>query len=347
MNHLSVYQLLKHYDLEPIGAPVESRKGGKEIIIACPFHSTISGNFYINDKNGMWMCRSAFCGLTGDLIRFVSLKEKCSEMVAWDYLCDLAGIEPGEVNKLSVTMSILDGIGRIDNYHKTFVPKPMELPPRYKVMAHPYFTQERGIDEKVLIEAEAGAVFKDEFYRYRACIPVKMGGEVYSLYSRACGPSNPKHHYSGDSLTSHLLYGLDEFEGDEIILVEAILSVLKLRSMGFKNVVSVFKASISQEQILKLIETQDRFKKVILCGDNDQKEDLDTGQIINPGMVATWKNYRKMKKFFDVGVARLPVNIDPADMDEPEEFEDVLDNVIWPSGKTKERKEIETFFQRN
>jgi hypothetical protein len=364
LGHITVEEVLTRYDVEILDR-VDSRKGGTELVTACPFHATNSPNFYINDENGKFICRSAFCGVKGDLVHFVALKEHCDHVRAYRFLCNLAGIDPGAINPLAITMSVIGQIGRKKETSELETLVPMAIPHGYKVLAHPYLVRARGISPHVLKVARCGAIMEDPFYTYRACIPIEMRGHLFSMYSRAtasqdawkkanpkkAGKANalfPKHHYSGSSMTSHLLYGLDyaaQAGGGEVILVEASISVLKLRTLGIGNAVAMLKAGLSDAQVRRLIEHPEKITKIIICSDNDEKVDPDTGDIINPGQKAAWNTYQRLKKFFEVGVARLPVNIDPADMDDIEEFEDVLDHVLWPQGRTKERQAIDRFFE--
>jgi hypothetical protein len=344
LGHLTVEEVLAHYDVEILDR-VDSRKGGTELVGPCPFHPTNSPNFYFNDENARFFCRSAFCGKKGDLITFVALKEGCVALRAYEILCEIAGIDSSDVNPLAITMSVLSQIGRRRKSDALISASPIPLPHGYKVLPHPYFVPARGIAPGVLVEAKSGGVVGDDFYKYRACVPIYEDGKLWSLYSRSCGPTNLKHHYSGSSLTSRLLYGLDvAAQGGEVILVEAIISVLKLRTLGVHNAVAMLGSGVSDQQVLKMIEHKRKITRIVVCSDNDEKTDPDTGETFNPGMKAAWNSYRRLSKFFDVGVAKLPVNRDPADMDDRDEFENVLDHVLWPSGRTKTRQEIERFF---
>lgn len=342
LGHISVEEVLSRYDFE-IADRSPSRKGGEELHGSCPFHLNNSENFSINSSSGRWLCRSTLCSKRGDLIRFTALKERCSDDRAYRLLCGLAGVDPSDFSPLAMTMSIITQIGRREGTQKAEKPIPMALPHGYFVVAHPYLVEARGIDPVVLVDAGAGGVLEDEFYKYRACMPVKMRDKVYSLYARACGPVEPRHHYSGQSLTSHLLYGLDDVIGSEVILVEAIISVLKLRTLGITNAISVLGGGISKEQIKLLIKRRG-ISTVRICLDNDEKLDEDTGETFNPGMKAAWATYRKLKNYFDVGVVKLPINRDPADMDDADEFRECYATALWPQHRARKRRAIQEFF---
>jgi len=346
LKHLPPAELLRHYDVE-IKNRKTARKGGEEFEAVCPFHESESVNFSMNSISGRFLCRSAFCGKAGDPISFVIHQEDCSPERAYLKLCSIAKIKPPKVDELSRALAAINSVGHTEHIANSIEnPEPIPWPTGYKVMAHPYLRKKRRISKPVLVAAQAGFNERDPFYRYRACIPIVRDGRLYSMYSRAIASQDawakhhpkiamnahkyyPRHHYSGDSLTSHQLYGIDAVEGDTIILVEAIISRLRLQTLGFEGVGSLLKARISDAQIKLLMEKD--ISRVLVCTDNDLKESKDRpGQYINPGMKAAWTIYRKLKDHFEVGICKLPTNVDPADLDEPEEFQEVLDNVIWP-----------------
>lgn len=333
LNNLDVETVLDRYGLE-VEDRVPSRKGGMELVCCCPFHETTSANFLINDSNGRFFCRSAYCGVKGSIIDFVALMENINSRRAMATLCQWAGVEEKKFTGLGMTMSVLDSLSRETTRVEAPRARPLGLPVGFVGGGCRYLEQERGIDRLVLAQAGAGRVPGDKFMAQRECVPVQMGRHVYSLYSRATVDGlEPRHHYTDGSQPNQLLYGLEQAVnrgGDTLILVEAIISVLKLRTLGFHNAIALFKSDISQYQIHWLLKASSRIKNVIICTDNDLKEGAD-GRLINPGQKSAWKIYRRLKRFFNVGVARLPINIDPADMDEAEEFEEVLAQVQWPA----------------
>ncbi len=348
LGHLSVEALLEHYGVRVLGRS-RSRKGGTELQARCPFHDTTSVNFTIHDQRGLWHCRSAFCGKGGDLIRFVARQEDCDEDQAWLKLCSLAQIDPPKDDPLGRTLASIGSIGQVEVSSGTESPEEMAWPVGYEEMAHSYFVNRRGISPQVLQEARAGRVVGDPFYKYRACVPLLRDGRLYAIYSRAAGSEAawrkahpeqaekvrsyfPRHYYTAASLTSHHLYGLDHTEGGTVVLVEAIISVLRLRTMGFRTAAALLKARISREQI-KLLLTRG-VDRVVICTDNDRKPCKDQpGKFLNPGVEGAWKIYNQIKDLVPTGVARLPVNVDPADMLELSDFQRVLDRVIWPKDR--------------
>lgn len=354
--HISLGDLLASYDIE-FEAPKHSRKGGNEYSFACPWHSTISKNYTMNDSNLLGFCRSAYCGVKHDLISLIAKLEHIDNELAFDHLCDIAGLNKSDFGGAALTLAVLNSVGRKKEKLQAKL-TPLVLPKDYIVVAHPYMVEARGIDPVVLVEACAGAVLQDPFHRYRAAIPVRMGGKVFSLYSRATASQEawmekfpddaknadrlyPKHHYTGESLTSRLLYGVDDFEDrSEIILVEAIISVLKLRTFGFGNACALLKAAISDEQAKILLRRGT--KKILICTDNDEKIDQDTKKAINPGMKASWNIYRRLRDYFEIGVVRMPINVDPADLNDRSEFKKILEKrTLWPQRRVTEKKFVQ------
>ena len=361
LEHIDPEQVLQHYDFTFVGRR-SSRKGGQEIDGVCPFHRTITLSLSMHSTSGYWFCRSAVCGVKGDLLRFIELKEDCTPELAYEFLCELADIEPQEINPLTMMLSSLEGIGRRaktteEKDAQEILPWPMS----YEVLAHPYLVKKRQVDPSVLQGVKSGAIRLDPFYKYRACIPLVQNGNLYSIYSRAISSQKawmkvhphessrvqslyPKHHYKGNTLTSRLLFGIDEVRGkfDTVIVVEAIISVLRLRTMGIHNAVAMLKSSLSTAQVNILMES---FEKVVICNDNDVREDLDSGKMINPGMKAAWDNYKKLKEYVEVGVMYMPPNIDPADLESSEEFEYLLKKTKWSQADVQARLAVKEMMQ--
>jgi hypothetical protein len=363
LRKLSIEQILTHYGIE-FGMPKESRKGGLEYSFSCPFHTCSSVNFSMNSESSGFICRSSFCGKRGDLIRFISLHEHCSDETAYAFLCEMAGIQSTDFSELAIAVSCFDAIGRRPEL-KPLKPEPIAWPDKYEVLAHPYLVKARGLEPKVLLEAKAGHVPEDSFYRYRACVPIQVKGKLYSLYSRATASRQawqrryqdkadrvdqmyPTHHYTGASLTSRLLFGIDEAVAcgrREVILVEAVISTLKLRGFNYPQATGMLKAGVSRDQVRLLLHRADAIDRVIICSDNDSMEDPDTGESLNPGRKAAWMSYKMLRDFFDVGIATLPENVDPADMDEKEDFDPVYENVFWPQRKKRDRDQAQAFMR--
>lgn len=350
-------RVLEHYDVRVTNTPT-SRKGGKELEAACPFHETNDPNFSMNTLTGRWLCRSNFCGKSGNLAHFIALQEGTDDERGLLKLFKFAGIPVPKVDALSQVLSAINSASNVESKIRSVEkPEPIPWSIGWKQLVHPYFLRKRGIPPSIQKEARTGIIQDAPFYQYRACIPVLNGGQLYSMYSRAIATEKswmkkfpqrsadvkkffPRHHYSGESLTSHLIYGIDDVNDDEVILVEAILSVLKLRSLGFDNAVAILKARISQEQIHMLLDRG--FSRIIVCTDNDRKESKDKpGTFINPGMKAGWDIYRKLSPYFETGVARLPVNVDPADMIEASEFQKVVDDIQWPQDTAGSPKKLQ------
>ena len=352
INFLRPRQVLEYYGTDIKNDKRKSKKsGGVEFDCVCPFHPSDTMNFSMSSETGRWLCRSAMCGKQGDLIIFVAHQEECSHEQAFRQLCFMADIEPTSIDNLSIALSMFETRvgGDIFSAMPTKGPSPIRLPRHYRVFAHPYMVNERLLDPDVLVASEVGGIYHDDFYKYRACVPVKRDGKVHSIYSRrvsddveAWQRANPKiarfvekmfrkHDYTGNTLTSHLVYGLDDVEGPDVILVEAIISVLFLRSLGIYNAVALMKADLSSEQARLLIARG--FSRIFICGDNDIKFDKDSGTYFNPGLKASWKNYHRLKNYADVGVVKLDPNRDPSDTDDPyteEEFELLLSKTTFP-----------------
>jgi DNA primase len=74
-----------------VGADVVLKKKGREFVGQCPFHLEKTGSFFVNDDKGTFYCFG--CGVSGDLIDYVTRKDGIQFRQAIEKLAALAGIK--------------------------------------------------------------------------------------------------------------------------------------------------------------------------------------------------------------------------------------------------------------
>src|SRR5262252_7834229 len=70
---------------------IELRKKGKVVVARCPFHEEKTASFTITPSKGLYHCFG--CGAAGDVIGFVTKRDKVSFAGALDTLARRAGLD--------------------------------------------------------------------------------------------------------------------------------------------------------------------------------------------------------------------------------------------------------------
>lgn len=112
----------------------------------------------------------------------------------------------------------------------------------------------------------------------RAVVPIRQGGKYVGYTKRAVGYEQPKWIHSKGFGRADYVFGLDDAQGDTVILVEAPLSVIMLDQQGVGSAIATFgcKMSSGQADIIR-----SRFNVVCICYDNDQAGYDGTKRAVN------------------------------------------------------------------
>ena len=160
-----------------------------------------------------------------------------------------------------------------------------------------------GVDDKHREIFEKGEL-KEWFVRPRLVIPLFFRGHLRGWQKRKLDshPYGAKYRSSPGFPREHTLYGLDLVEmTEDVVVVESPASVLKMRSMGFRNVVATMGSEVTDSQLDLLA----RFDKVYSYMDSDQA-----------GYLANKRVVEGLKKRTNVFVVPLGMeDTDPADYD--------------------------------
>lgn len=74
---------------EVIAGAVALRQLGAEKVGLCPFHQEATGSFSVNDEKGVYFCRG--CGATGDIFKWIEETERCDFKTALARVRGLVG----------------------------------------------------------------------------------------------------------------------------------------------------------------------------------------------------------------------------------------------------------------
>lgn len=153
-------------------------------------------------------------------------------------------------------------------------------------------------------------------YSYRLIIPIYYEGKLVTYQARDwTGKRSPKYlaaHPSKESKPiKSTLYGLDQADGEEAVLVEGVTDVWRIGA----GAVACFGVKYRPEQVRELMK---RYKRVIVVADPEPRANLQMRRIC--------KDLEEHR--VEVRQVRLPKGKDPADMTKEE-----IRRLIW-TGKS-------------
>jgi DNA primase len=297
-----------------IGAHVQLRKRGNDLVGLCPFHAEKTPSFHVHPDKGYFKCFG--CGAGGDVIKFVQLHDNLTFPEALRVLAQRAGVELEpqspqaararnereaiyEANRIAAAYfeSMLRGPGgakarayvekrglseaTIEKFHLGYAPDEWES-----------LTRELGRHNVDPALAAKGGLLKRgergyyDFYRDRLIIPTyATTGEVIAFGGRALADVEPK--YLNTSTTPVYEKGRNLFALNvarraaarerTLIVVEGYLDCIALHQAGFDNTVAALGTSFTQDQAKELRKYADG---IFLCFDADTAGNAATAKAI-------------------------------------------------------------------
>ncbi len=287
-----------------IGQKVKLTRRGREFTGLCPFHHEKTPSFTINDEKGFYHCFG--CGAHGDVVRYLTDKEKMPFMEAVEYLAGMAGMKvpessPAEIarekqqSSLTAIMeeacrffqSQLFGLSgeKAKNYLinrgiSGVVAKQFRLgyaPSGSALTAH---LQAKGFNMKEclslgLIAKNAKTNQLHDYFYDRVMFPIlDRRKRVIGFGGRMLTKGEPKYLNSPETPLFHKgeqLYALPNAietirPKNEAILVEGYMDVIALHSAGFTNAVAPLGTALTENQIKLLWQSCD---EPLICFDGD------------------------------------------------------------------------------
>ena len=206
---------------------------GKELTFACPLCADHKTRMFINLQTFRWICHN--CGEAGSLMSFL---ERVLEK------------DPFEAYRIATKIQ-----PRAERAPKTVAAPPpavIDLPGQQ--LTDPtdmvqrgfwnYLLNERRISPESIAHYQMGYEIIGR-YRGRVIIPIYQNRQLVSFAARSIAWwEHPKIMYPAGTKISTMLFGLDEVDGDEVVLVEGIFDVVPLQGYA----AATFGAHLSAEQ---------------------------------------------------------------------------------------------------
>lgn len=255
---------------------------GHEVALACPLCGDHRERLFINLTSCLWTCHN--CSESGNLIGFLERVMEKDPFEAYHIASKiLPKAERIKTRPLeSVIQATLPGL-LMDDPHE--------------ILQRGFwrYLNERGITNDTILDHEMRFEIIGK-YRGRVIIPIKQEGVVASFAARAIvWWAKPKELYPQGSQISHMLFGIDNITGTEVVLCEGIFDALSVA-----HGVATFGAHLAPEQ--RALLHRKGIKRVILMWDADPT-----------GRKEAAKAVRELKSDgFEAVVARLPEGEDPA-----------------------------------
>jgi len=269
----SIIDLLSQY--------ITLKRIGKEYATKCVFHDETKPSLFINFEKGVYYCFG--CGASGTLLSLIKkiTKKRIKDLYIENFLkrnnkeIDLK--ENVEKNDVQVNINVFPPIDESSKVYKKFLEKR-----GITFATASIFDIRKGINEWV----------------GRLIFPVYFNGKCVGFTSRAVYSGPPKWFHQPSFDVANYLYGLDLVNGDEVVLVEGVLDVIKLYQEGVVAV-GLFGTQINDNRIKLLL--QKNIRNVYICLDGDAEEEIK-------------KVYERLKGWFNVKVLKLPKGKDPDDL---------------------------------
>lgn len=310
-----IQELKRSCDIESIiSSYVVLKKGGRNSVGLCPFHTEKTPSFNVYNDSQSFYCFG--CGAGGDVINFVKRIENLDYVEAVHFLADKSGMTvPDEGVDHSHTQQKTK-ILEINRQSARFFFKNLTKPEgkvaleyliqrglsaktikRFglgfaldswdslvKHLKASGYTEEEMVSANVAVPSRKGGVY--DRFRNRVMFPIiDLRGNVIAFGGRIMGDQKgAKYLNTSDTLVfnkSRNLFALNmakTSKKSEIILCEGYMDVIALHQAGFDNAVATLGTSLTEEQA-RLLNTYTQ--QVILSYDSDNAGQKATNRAIN------------------------------------------------------------------
>ena len=276
---------------------IEVKRRGKSLVASCPFHEESTPSFTITPSKGLFHCFG--CGVSGDVIGFVSRYEKIPFRRALETLARRAGLPLTEVMKerprllpkksatskapTAPSPGLLSRV--VEHYHKTLCEREDAqeyLRGRGLTDAQLALDFQLGYADGSLLKlVPKGGALREELVSLGVftekgrellggCIVVPIGdplsGEWASLYGR--GMRTARHCYLPGPFRGVVNYQAAR-SSSEIVLTESILDALSFYQAGVRTAIPIYGTNGFTPEHLDLLK-RENVARVILALDSDE-----------------------------------------------------------------------------
>lgn len=336
MSQDAVSLLKEHLTIvEVVGRYAKLQKRGNRVLANCPIHQEKTPSFHIDVQKGLYHCFG--CGSGGDLIRFVQEMENLSFPETLDFLAEIAGIELPRNRGRGPSRDLVEQLRAINQEAVQFFQTQLASQPDQRA-----YLSERGIkdstiklfrlgyadhrwdglyqhlagqfDPNVLMQSGLFKMGKKgtpyDIFRERIMFPISDAfGHVVAFGGRLLpGQEGPKYINSPESplyTKGKHLYNLNFAKpylkrDPTVVVVEGYMDVIQVYQSGVGGVIASLGTAFTDAQA-KLLKRYS--EKAILNFDGDRA-----------GFKAARASIETFLKIdLDVGVVRLPDDLDPDD----------------------------------
>jgi DNA primase catalytic core len=271
------------------------QKKGTTLVALCPFHEEKTPSFVLTPSKGLFHCFG--CGVSGDVIGFVTRFDRISFGAALQKLAQRAGLELSklmepngstpvplrEAPRATVSPEILSKI--VEHYHKTFCSRrDAQEYLEKRGFAEPNLFRDYQVgyaDGSLLGLVPKKGELRDQLLSLGVItergrellggcivvpIPDPLTGKWVSLYGR--GLRTDRHCYLPGPFRGVVNYQAAKLSS-EIILTESILDAFSFHQAGIKNVIPIYGTNGFTAEHLDLLK-QESIRSVVLALDNDE-----------------------------------------------------------------------------
>ncbi len=274
---------------------IATKRKGKSLVASCPFHEEKTPSFTVTPSKGLFHCFG--CGISGDVIGFVSRYDKVSFPEALEILSKRAGLSlekvmeerprrtkrpPSNTTSTLPSPELLSKV--VEHYHHTLCERED---------AQDYLKKRGLTDSQLVVDYRVGyadgsllkLVPKDGELREQllslgvltkqgrellgGCIvvpiPDPLTGQWVSLYGR--GMKTERHCYLPGPFRGVVNYQAAR-SSSEVILTESILDALSFHQAGIKTAIPIYGTNGFTADHLDLLK-RESVSRVVLALDND------------------------------------------------------------------------------
>lgn len=304
-------------------------KKGKNYFGVCPFHDDNNPSMSVSEDKQIYKCFS--CGASGNVFNFVMDYEKIDFKSALYLLAKRSGINVS--NNLVKTNNKNDKFYEIYNIAEKYYQNNLNTSLGLEAKS---YLHNRGIDDELIKHFKIGLSLKEQnglvnllvkknysikdisliglsnmdkdLYINRIMFPlfntngdtIGFSGRIYNMKSdsKYINTRETLIFKKGENLYNYHLAKDEARKEKFLIVVEGFMDVIRLYSIGVKNVVALMGTSLTKEQTTLIKRTSSNII-LMLDGDNPGKK-----AIVNVGQILEEENLK-------VNVVALPEDLDP------------------------------------
>lgn len=192
-----------------------------------------------------------------DIISLIQFLKDISFPKAIKYICGICGFDYYTDTQEEQTPAFINWLEFVESGHKSESEDKLQLIPESVLNQFVMLPVRKWLEQGISIQSQKDFEIGIDLFSERIILPIRDStGELVGIKGRLLDDTkiqDDKYIYLYPCSKSRLLYGLDKNyehikEKQEVLVLEAEKSVLKLHSMGYKNAVAIGGKTISETQ---------------------------------------------------------------------------------------------------